>query len=786
MKKTIQIALFTCLIFLMSAIVFTACNKQQATHTHTEVIDPAVAPTCATAGLTQGKHCATCNEVLIAQKTTNKLAHSEVVDTGYAATCTTDGLTDGKHCYVCNEVIVKQEKIEASHVEIIDMAMPPSCTREGKTEGRHCEVCKNVIVEQVALPMLQHSYSDEMVNICDICGFERLATIHGIYINAENNTLTIHYTVNFDSVPHGIGLEVSKYPGNTIVASISNLKVATSGTYTKTIVWLGSLEESKQYSLQILYWSSDVSYNPASDMYVFTYQSSQATECTHIESESVIENNISPTCTTKGSYNSVVYCVLCGEELSREMISVDTIGHTEIVDEAIAPTCSAEGKTEGKHCSVCNEILIAQEMVDKLVHTEVVDKAIAPTCSAEGKTEGKHCSVCNEILIAQEIVDKLAHTEIVDTGYAATCTTDGLTDGKHCHACGEVIVKPSIIKATGHKLGDWIVEKEATEAEDGIRYANCTVCDKTIEEVLYATGSTIFTFTLNPDKTSYCVSGIRYAYLYRNYVIPKFYEGLPVTSIGEYAFEKCEFLVGLTIPDSVTSIGVGAFRDCTRLEKLIFKGNIPSFNYGSIPNLTTVILESGITSIGDKAFYECRSLTSITIPDSVTSIGDYAFYYCTSLANITLPNSVTSIGDDAFYCCSSIESFILPENLTSIGKYAFRYSGITSLTIPASLGVIDEYAFSHCTSLTYLTISDGIKGIGYESFSYCRSLKYVKMPTSVKKLGEYAFYNSSSIVEFEFDGTKKQWDEIKKERYWCSSYFDISCINETIRSEIVE
>ena len=81
--------------------------------------------------------------------------------------------------------------------------------------------------------------------------------------------------------------------------------------------------------------------------------------------------------------------------------------HTEIIDKAVAPTCKTEGKTEGKHCSICKTVTLKPEIIEKLPHTEVIDPAVDPTCSAVGKTEGKHCSVCGDIIVSQKEIEKL-------------------------------------------------------------------------------------------------------------------------------------------------------------------------------------------------------------------------------------------------------------------------------------------------------------------------------------------------------------------------------------------
>ena len=144
------------------------------------------------------------------------------------------------------------------------------------------------------------------------------------------------------------------------------------------------------------------------------------------------------TCTESAKY---YYSCSCGEKGTETFTYGVAKGHTEVIDRAKAATCTESGLTEGKHCSVCNTVLVKQNVVPAKGHTEVIDKAKAATCIETGLTEGKHCSVCNKILIKQEIIPAKGHTEVIDKAKAATCTETGLTEGKHCSVCNTVLVK---------------------------------------------------------------------------------------------------------------------------------------------------------------------------------------------------------------------------------------------------------------------------------------------------------------------------------------------------------
>ena len=189
---------------------------------------------------------------------------------------------------------------------------------------------------------------------------------------------------------------------------------------------------------------------------------------THSYEARVIKN---VTCTADGE---VMFTCPCGDSYTQV---VPATGHSPVTIPEIAPTCTEEGKTEGKRCASCGEILVKQNVISALGHNLVVTaKAVAPTCTESGKTAEIKCTVCGEVISSQTEVAPLGHTPVVTAkAVAPTCTKDGKTEGTKCSTCGEVIKISKTVKATGHKYKTTTVK--ATLKKNGSTTTKCTVCN---------------------------------------------------------------------------------------------------------------------------------------------------------------------------------------------------------------------------------------------------------------------------------------------------------------------
>ena len=212
------------------------------------------------------------------------------------------------------------------------------------------------------------------------------------------------------------------------------------------------------------------------------------------------------------------------------------------------------------------------------------------------------------------------------------------------------------------------------------------------------------------------------------------------------------------IEDGVTSIGDRAFDGCTKLTRVVIPDSVTSIGYSSFRgcySLPSVAIPDSVTSIGDSAFAYCKVLTGITLSGSVTSIGSCAFQSCDSLTSVTMQNGVTDIGDNAFTYCKNLTSVTIPNSVKTIGTSAFyNCAGLTRVTIPSSVTRIEQDTFKGCSGLTSVTISAGVTSIESGAFRDCTSLTSVTIPGSVTSIEGYAFAYCSALTSLIIhDGT---------------------------------
>lgn len=483
-----------------------------------------------------------------------------------------------------------------------------------------------------------------------------------------------------------------------------------------------------------------------------------------------------PDCTVDGSRN---YVCECGFVVKTEAIKA--VGHKAVTDKSVEANCTSSGLTEGKHCSVCGTVLVAQKTVAAKGH-KMSSEIVPPTPEDQGYT--KHsCTICsysyNDSFTLYEKPTPEPQFTFISRGNG-TCAITGFADASHEHVVipsespdGETVVEicdraflrnnviksvsiPSTVKKIGEfafgeceNLSEFVGGQFLTQI-DGHAFQKCAALTQIDISGATLLGNGIFgdcrsltsaklsadlkklpqnTFwgcgRLNitlPDGITVIGNGA-----FGNSDIESIVLASSVKEIEMYAFRYCDNLKSITLPDGLEIIGACAFENCEALK--------------------SIDLPDSLNSLGRLAFLSCKSLEAIVLPDGLTHLGDSCFAYCTSLTYAKLPSTLESITERTFMECSALKNVTLPSGIKGIGHEAFANTAIEIIEIPDSCVQIGRDAFRGCSNLVTVTFGKSLKSIAGSAFSRCSSLKSVVLPDGIESIGDWAFIGCAKLQE---------------------------------------
>ena len=262
-----------------------------------------------------------------------------------------------------------------------------------------------------------------------------------------------------------------------------------------------------------------------------------------------------------------------------------------------------------------------------------------------------------------------------------------------------------------------------------------------------------------------------------------------VTSVDSNAFNDCEHLTSVIIPEGVTSIGWQAFAGCTLLSSIVIPEGVASIEYGTFRdcvNLPTISIPQSVISISSNAFRGCSSLKEVRLEDGITTLlikaegsillfdespieklyigrnlsfdgysnsplssGNSWGVFESNLTSVIIGDLVSEIAPYIFLNCRKLSSLKIGTSVVVIGRNAFDTCyGLTEVIIPNSVKEIGMYAFYYCCEIEKITLGENVETIGRAAFNGCNRLAEINIPNSVTSIEQSAFYDCLKLTAF--------------------------------------
>ncbi len=418
-----------------------------------------------------------------------------------------------------------------------------------------------------------------------------------------------------------------------------------------------------------------------------------------------------------------------------------------------------------------NAIVIAEgndALANATIHFIEIRDAVAPTCTETGLTEGKYCATCDKVLVAQEVVDTLEHNIVNHKAKAPTCTQIGWDAYEACSRCDYSTYNE--IPATGHDIdendvcihGDYAVGVTYIPVKNGMEY-------ELVEVNKNVRGDFVVPSKFNGKPVTAIANNAFSGCV--NLTSIKIEEGYYNLTIGSSAFAKCARLKTIEIPSNVTKIEDDAFHDCLSLTDIYY--------YGSEDRWDDVYDVIYLPSAGIGTDLENVKIHFIITLDAVeptcTKTGLTEGKYCeTCKKTVVAQESIDALGHDYdsngnCWVCEDPESrYTLTEDGTGYILERIANKNLAGTYVMENMynnkpiTVIGKFAFDMCAQLESVVISDSVTTIEEMAFTGCTSLTSVVIPKSVTIIGMGAFSLCDNLTDIYFTGTEAEWNALTK------------------------